>query len=113
MAHQIFTPPDCSRVPRPVPQPASCLLEPFHGPDNPARFIADKESDMDLDRIEGAGHEIKGAVKEAAGKVMGDKTSEVKGRAEKNHGTVQREVGEAKDEVREHIDEAKNVDSTN
>jgi len=68
---------------------------------------------MDLDRIEGAGHEVKGAVKEAAGKVLGDKPSEAKGRAEKDHGTVQREVGETKDEIRDAIDDAKNVDSTN
>jgi uncharacterized protein YjbJ (UPF0337 family) len=59
---------------------------------------------MDLDRIEGAGHELKGALKEAAGKVTGDKSTEVKGRAEKNVGTVQREVGEAKDDVRDALD---------
>lgn len=54
---------------------------------------------MDLDRIEGAGHEIKGAVKEAAGKVTGDKTTEVKGKIEKKVGTAQREVGEVKDDM--------------
>lgn len=58
---------------------------------------------MDLDRIEGAGHEVKGAVKEAAGKVTGDKKTEVKGKVEKNFGTVQREIGEAKDEVRDEL----------
>jgi len=83
------------------------------GTGNPARATARKESDMDVDRIEGAGHEVKGAIKEAAGKVLGDKPSEVKGRAEKNKGTVQREVGETKDEIRDAIDDAKNVDSTN
>jgi len=59
---------------------------------------------MDLDRIEGAGHEVKGAVKEAAGKVTGDKKTEIKGKVEKNVGTVQREVGEAKDELRDNLD---------
>jgi len=60
-----------------------------------------QEITMDLDRIEGAGHEVKGAVKEAAGKVTGDKKTEIKGKVEKNVGTVQREVGEVKDELRD------------
>ena len=62
---------------------------------------------MDLDRIEGAGHEVKGAVKEAAGKVTGDKKTQVKGNIEKNVGTAQRELGEAKDDVRDAIEEEK------
>lgn len=56
---------------------------------------------MDIDRIEGAGREVKGAVKEAAGKVTGDKTTEIKGKIEKNVGTAKREYGEAKDAVRD------------
>ena len=59
---------------------------------------------MDLDRIEGAGHEVKGAVKEAAGKVTGDKKTELKGKIEKNVGSVQREISEAKDELRDEQD---------
>jgi len=65
------------------------------------------EKAMDLDRIEGAGHEVKGAVKEAAGKVTGDKKTQVKGNIEKNVGTAQRELGEAKDDVRDAIEEEK------
>lgn len=53
---------------------------------------------MNEDRIEGAGHEVKGAVKEAAGKITGDKSTEVKGKVEKNIGTTQREVGEIKED---------------
>ena len=56
---------------------------------------------MDLDRIEGAGHEVKGAIKEAAGKVTGNKKDEVKGKVEKNVGTAQRESGEVKDDIRD------------
>jgi uncharacterized protein YjbJ (UPF0337 family) len=89
------------------------LLQLNSGTGDPVRGTTKKESDMDVDRIEGAGHEVKGAVKEAAGKVLGDKSAEVKGRVEKNHGTVQREVGESRDEVQDAIDDAKNVDSTN
>ena len=65
---------------------------------------------MDLDRIEGAGHEVKGAVKEAAGKVTGDKKTQLKGNVEKNVGTAQRELGEAKDDVREAIDDEQQRD---
>lgn len=60
---------------------------------------------MDLDRIEGAGHEVKGAVKEAAGKVTGDKSTEVKGKVEKNVGTAQRKLGETKDEIRDAVED--------
>lgn len=56
---------------------------------------------MNEDRIEGAGHEIKGAVKEAAGKITGDKSTEVKGKIEKNVGSAQREVGEIKEDREE------------
>ena len=56
---------------------------------------------MDLDRIKGAGHEIKGALKEAAGKVTGNKKDQVKGNVEKNVGTAQREAGEVKDDIRD------------
>lgn len=70
---------------------------------------------MDLDRVEGTGHEVKGAVKEAAGKVMGDKKTEAQGKVEKTHGTVQRKVGETKDEIRDAVkdlDDAESVSRT-
>lgn len=38
---------------------------------------------MDKDRIKGAAHEAKGAVKEAVGKVTGDKKTQAEGVAEK------------------------------
>jgi uncharacterized protein YjbJ (UPF0337 family) len=56
---------------------------------------------MDKDRVEGAGHQAKGAVKEAAGKVMGDKRTEAEGAAEKSAGKVQNAVGGAKDAMRD------------
>ncbi len=59
---------------------------------------------MDKDRIEGAAHQAKGAVKEAAGKVMGDKKTQAEGTAEKTAGKVQNAVGGAKDKVREAVD---------
>jgi uncharacterized protein YjbJ (UPF0337 family) len=56
---------------------------------------------MDKDRMEGIGHQAKGAVKEAAGKVTGDKRTEAEGKTEKAAGKVQNAVGGAKDAVRD------------
>ncbi len=55
---------------------------------------------MDKDRIEGAGHQAKGAVKEGAGKMVGDKKLEAEGKAEKAAGKVQNAVGGVKDAAR-------------
>ena len=41
---------------------------------------------MDSDRIKGAAHEAKGAVKEAVGKVTGDTKIEAEGKAERAAG---------------------------
>jgi uncharacterized protein YjbJ (UPF0337 family) len=56
---------------------------------------------MDKDRIAGAGKELKGNIKEAAGKVTGDKKLETEGQADKLAGKVQNAVGGAKDAVRD------------
>lgn len=56
---------------------------------------------MDKDRVEGAAHQAKGAVKDAAGKVMGDHKMQAEGKAEKAAGKVQNAVGGAKDAVRD------------
>lgn len=56
---------------------------------------------MDKNRVEGAAHQAKGAVKEAAGKVTGDKKTQAEGAAEKAAGKVQNAVGGAKDAAKE------------
>jgi uncharacterized protein YjbJ (UPF0337 family) len=56
---------------------------------------------MDKDRIQGAGKQVKGVVKQAIGKVTGNKQTEVEGVAEKTVGKVQGEIGKAKDTVRD------------
>jgi uncharacterized protein YjbJ (UPF0337 family) len=56
---------------------------------------------MDKDRIEGAGKKVKGAVKEAAGKLTGDAKLKAEGKADKLAGGVQNAVGGAKDALRE------------
>jgi uncharacterized protein YjbJ (UPF0337 family) len=57
---------------------------------------------MDKNRIDGAGKEIKGAAKEALGKVTGNTGKQIEGAAEKNLGKAQRKLGETADNVRKH-----------
>lgn len=61
---------------------------------------------MDKDRIDGAGKEIKGAIKDAAGKVTGNVGLQAEGKADKAAGKVQGEVGKAKDETRDAVKDA-------
>jgi uncharacterized protein YjbJ (UPF0337 family) len=56
---------------------------------------------MDKDRIKGSANQAKGAVKEAAGKLTGDKKLEAEGKAGKAAGKVQNAVGGLKDSARE------------
>jgi uncharacterized protein YjbJ (UPF0337 family) len=58
------------------------------------------EDIMDNDRVEGVGKQIKGAVKDAAGKVMGDSKMQAEGKADKVEGKVQNTVGGVKDSLR-------------
>ena len=55
---------------------------------------------MDKDRIVGSAKELKGAVKQALGKVLGDAKLESDGRADKIEGTIQNAVGGIKDTLR-------------
>jgi uncharacterized protein YjbJ (UPF0337 family) len=55
---------------------------------------------MDKDRINGSAEQAKGVVKEAAGKVLGDKKLENEGKTDKAVGKVQNAVGGLKDTVR-------------
>ena len=54
---------------------------------------------MDKDRPEGIGHQIKGAVKEAAGKVTGNETMEADGTLERTGGKLQEGVGQGKERI--------------
>jgi uncharacterized protein YjbJ (UPF0337 family) len=55
---------------------------------------------MDKDRIEGSATEIKGKIKEAAGKVLGDTKLESEGKADKAAGKIQNAVGGVKDTLK-------------
>ncbi len=60
----------------------------------------EKDPIMDKDRIEGAGHQVKGKVKETVGKVTGDSKLEGEGKGEKAAGKVQNTIGGLKDTLR-------------
>jgi len=56
---------------------------------------------MDKDRIAGAAKEIKGAAKDAIGKVIGDAKLQADGKADKAEGKVQNIIGGIKDAARD------------
>ena len=58
---------------------------------------------MDIDRVKGSIKQLSGAVKEAAGKLLGDKKTEAEGTTEKAEGKIQNAVGGMKDTAREII----------
>jgi len=60
---------------------------------------------MNKDRIQGSAEQIKGKVKEVAGKATGDTKLESEGKAEKIAGKVQNTIGGMKDAVKEAIDD--------
>jgi uncharacterized protein YjbJ (UPF0337 family) len=60
---------------------------------------------MDSDRIEGGMKEGTGKVKEEWGDLTGDPATEAEGSAEKIEGDVQENWGEAKDKVRDALDD--------
>jgi uncharacterized protein YjbJ (UPF0337 family) len=62
--------------------------------------INNEDMPMDKDRIKGSAAQAKGAVKEAAGKILGDKKLETEGKTHKAAGKVQNAIGGLKDVVR-------------
>jgi len=56
---------------------------------------------MDKDRIEGAGKQAKGKVKEGWGQLTGDAKTEAEGKADKAEGRAQNAVGGMKDAARD------------
>jgi len=61
---------------------------------------------MDKDRINGAGNQVKGAIKDAAGKLTGDVDLQAEGKIQKAGGKVQSEVGKVKDDARDAVNRA-------
>jgi uncharacterized protein YjbJ (UPF0337 family) len=59
-----------------------------------------KEAVMDKEHIKGAADKAKGAVKDAAGKLMDDKEMQAEGKMDKAKGAAREALGDAKDAVR-------------
>ena len=55
---------------------------------------------MDKDRVAGIAKQMKGSVKETAGKVTGDAKLKADGKADKTAGKIQNAVGGVKDTLR-------------
>jgi uncharacterized protein YjbJ (UPF0337 family) len=62
--------------------------------------VSRKENAMDKDRVVGSAKVIKGKVKEAVGKAIGDAKLETEGKADKIEGEVQNAFGGVKDALR-------------
>jgi uncharacterized protein YjbJ (UPF0337 family) len=62
--------------------------------------MAEREIEMDKDRVIGSAKVAKGRIKEAAGKVVGDAKLEAEGKADRIEGKVQNAVGGVKDTLR-------------
>ena len=56
---------------------------------------------INKDQVKGGVEEAKGSVKEATGKLVGDKRLEAKGNIQKNLGKVQAKVGDLKQDANE------------
>ena len=63
---------------------------------------------MDKDRVEGMAQQGKGAVKETAGKMLGDEKLKTEGKMDKVEGKIRNTVGGMKDAVRDAADKSKN-----
>lgn len=55
---------------------------------------------MDKEHLKGAADKAKGAIKDAAGKVTGDKQMQAEGKLDKAKGAAREAMGDAKDAVR-------------
>jgi uncharacterized protein YjbJ (UPF0337 family) len=59
-----------------------------------------EEEIMDKDRVVGSAKEIKGAIKQMAGKTVGDAKLESEGRADTIEGKIQNAIGGLKDTLK-------------
>ena len=78
----------------------TALAAPCVGPDGPHGrniFVKDKTHD----KMEGKWDETKGKVKEEAGKLGGDRSTEISGKFDQAKGKTKQAVGEVKEEIDE------------
>ena len=55
---------------------------------------------MDKEHVKGAAKKVEGSVKQAAGKMVGDKSLEMKGKADKAEGNIRNAAGDVKDALK-------------
>jgi uncharacterized protein YjbJ (UPF0337 family) len=58
---------------------------------------------MDKDRIAGSAKEVKGSIKEAVGKALGDAKLQSEGESDQLEGKIQNAVGGVKDTIRDAV----------
>jgi uncharacterized protein YjbJ (UPF0337 family) len=58
---------------------------------------------MDKNRVAGSAKQIKGSIKEAVGKVVGDAKLETKGKTDRAEGKMQNAVGGVQDTLRDAV----------
>jgi len=58
---------------------------------------------MDKEHVKGAAKQAEGTIKEAAGKLTGDKSLEMKGKMDKAEGKVRDKAGDVKEEIRKKL----------
>jgi uncharacterized protein YjbJ (UPF0337 family) len=59
--------------------------------------MVSKEASMDKEHLKGAADKAKGAIKDAAGKIMNDKELQAEGKMDKAKGAAREALGDAKD----------------
>jgi len=62
------------------------------------------EQYMNKDQVKGQFNQAKGQIKEVAGKIVGDKTMENKGKLQDIGGKIQESYGDAKEEIKKAAD---------
>jgi len=67
---------------------------------------------IDTDRITGVGHQLKGAIKQGFGNLIGDAKLAADGSAERSMGKAQDTAGSARDEARQASHKAQETDIT-
>ncbi len=58
---------------------------------------------INKDQVKGRVQEVKGSIKEATGKLVGDKALEAEGNIQKNLGKVQAKVGDVKEDLKHSV----------
>ena len=66
----------------------------------PAELSLTQEVPMDREHVKGAADKVKGAIKDAAGKMTGDREMQAEGKIDKAKGAAHNAAGDVKDAAR-------------